>query len=64
MEASAIELVLTEQEAGDLASVLDAAIADLSPEIADTDNPRYRAMLREQRDRLRGIRQRLGTPSA
>ena len=54
-----IELLLGEGEAAELAAVLDAAIADLSPEIADTDNARYRAMLRARREMLRAIRGRL-----
>jgi hypothetical protein len=33
---------------------------DLSSEIADTDNPSYRASLNQRRDRLRGARAALG----
>jgi hypothetical protein len=50
------ELHLTDDEASALAEVLDVAIADLSPEIADTDNAAYRAMLRDRREVLRGLR--------
>ena len=51
---------LTEDEARDLADVLDAAISDLSPEIANTDRPAYRAMLRGKRERLQSLRRKLG----
>lgn len=54
-----MELHLTDEEASDLADVLDEVVSDLSPEIADTDNPNYRALLRTKRDRLRSIRSRL-----
>jgi hypothetical protein len=50
-----MDLQLTAEEATELRNVLIAAISDLSPEIADTDNPSYRAMLRHRRDVLRGI---------
>ena len=54
-----MELHLELGEADELAALLESAIADLSPEIADTDNPHYRTMLRERRDTLRSIHQRL-----
>ena len=53
---------LSADEARELADLLDSAISDLSPEIADTDNPSYRTMLRERRDRLRTIRGKLPSP--
>jgi len=42
-----------------LRDVLDSAVRDLSPEIADTDNPAYRRMLRERRDHLASLLERL-----
>ena len=51
---------LSDEEARDLVDVLDSAISDLSPEIANTDRPAYRAMLRGRRDRLQSIRRKLG----
>lgn len=39
-----------------LADLLDRAIRDLSPEIADTDNPSYRRELKEHREQLRAVR--------
>jgi len=35
------------------------AVADLSPEIADTDNWEYRVMLRSRRERLKEISDQL-----
>ena len=58
-EPRLIELLLDGEEAAELLALLDAAIADLSPEIADTDNAHYRTMLRERRERLRAIRGRV-----
>lgn len=53
------ELQLSTTEALELANLLDGSIADLSPEIAATDNPDYRAMLFERRRSLRSIRGKL-----
>jgi hypothetical protein len=49
LELSADQVVL-------LADVLDSTIRDLSPEIADTDNPMFRRELIERREQLRAIR--------
>jgi hypothetical protein len=49
LELSAEQVVL-------LADLLDGAIRDLSPEIADTDNPTFRRELKERREQLRAIR--------
>jgi hypothetical protein len=38
-----------------LSNLISNSVADLSHEIADTDNWEYRAMLRGRRDRLREI---------
>jgi hypothetical protein len=42
-----------------LREVLGAAVRDMSPEIADTDNPSYRRDLVDRRDQLRAILDRL-----
>ena len=47
-----------------LRDVLASAIGDLSPEIADTDNPEYRRMLKQRRDRLVALLDRMGEPVA
>jgi len=60
MTDTAIRLELTMQEATHLRDLLDAAVSDLSPEIAATDNPEYRAGLRDRREHLRSVRGKLG----
>ena len=55
-----MDLTLDEGQAEELRTVLDGALGDLSSEIADTDNPGYRAALRERRDRLQQVRAKLG----
>ncbi len=45
-----------------LRELLDATVLDLSPEIADTDNPTYRRSLVDRRDQLRAILDTLGGP--
>lgn len=52
-------LEFSDEELAELRALLDSAISDLSPEIADTDNPHYRTMLRGRRDRLCAIRDRV-----
>lgn len=59
MNGIGIRLELTEREAAHLMDLLDVAISDLSPEIADTDNPEYRASLRDRREHLRSVRAKL-----
>jgi hypothetical protein len=54
-----MELVLSDAETIELRDLLDGTLGDLSSEIADTDNPAYRVALKERRDRLKGLRQRL-----
>ena len=54
-----MELTVTEAEATELRDLLDGSLGDLSSEIADTDNPSYRLTLRERRDRLRSVRDKL-----
>jgi hypothetical protein len=51
-----MEVTLTEEEATELRQLLDETISDMSMEIADTDNPQYRATLRGRRERLAAIR--------
>jgi hypothetical protein len=55
-----VELSLDEQDAQLLRDVLQTVISDLSPEIADTDNPSYRRELRSRRDALRALLAKLG----
>jgi hypothetical protein len=47
-----------------LRDLLANAIRDLSPEIADTDNPEYRRMLKQRRDRLVALLGQMGEPVA
>ena len=54
-----MELTLTEPEATELRDLLDGSLGDLSSEIADTDNPSYRLALKERRDCLRAVRDKL-----
>jgi hypothetical protein len=51
-----MELTMTEVEAAELRDLLDGALGDLSSEIADTDNPGYRLVLKERRTRLQAVR--------
>ena len=44
-----IELNLTEEELKNLINVLEAAVSDLSMEIADTDSMDYREKLKSER---------------
>jgi hypothetical protein len=57
-----VQLELDEAQASVLREVVDAAVRDLSHEIADTDTPSFRAGLKERRDRLREILAGLGGP--
>jgi hypothetical protein len=54
-----MEVTVTEVEATELRDLLDGSLGDLSSEIADTDNPSYRLALKERRDRLRSVRDKL-----
>jgi hypothetical protein len=47
---------MTDAEAAELRDLLDGALGDLSSEIADTDNPGYRLLLKERRTRLQTVR--------
>ena len=55
-----MQVQLTDEQAAELRSVLYAALADLSAEIAGTDNPSYRAGRNARRDTLSAARAQLG----
>jgi hypothetical protein len=59
-----MQLDLSDDDAGLLREILQSAVGDLSPEIADTDNPTYRRDLKERRERLRAMLSKLGAPPA
>ena len=52
-------LQLEPDEVEALREVLHSVISDLSPEIADTDNPEYRRGLKARRELLRTVVARL-----
>ncbi len=52
-------ITLTAEQATELRSVLDQVLGDMSTEIADTDNARFRSALRLRRDLIREIREAL-----
>ncbi|HYA68472.1 MAG TPA: hypothetical protein VED63_07050, partial [Acidimicrobiales bacterium] len=54
-----MELQLSNEQAGELRSLLDATFRDLTHEISATDNAEYRAGLRGRRDLLATIRSQL-----
>ena len=60
--ASTMQLELDDGDLQILREVLHSVVQDLSPEIADTDNPTYRRDLKSRRDRLRAVLERLGGP--
>jgi hypothetical protein len=57
-----MQVELSDDEVQLLREVLDSAVTDLSPEIADTDNPFYRRSLVERREHMRAILDKLGGP--
>lgn len=59
-----MRLELTEEEAGILREVLGTRLGDLSAEIANTDNPAFRRVLRNRRDRLARVHTALGESPA
>jgi hypothetical protein len=63
-QEAVMQLDLSDDDAELLREVLDSAVSNLSPEIVHTDNPGYRRMLKARRDRLRGMLNLLGGPSA
>lgn len=54
-----MELILTNDEATELRDLLDGSLGDLSSEIADTDNPSYRLVLKQRRVHLKTVRAQL-----
>src|ERR1700760_3525500 len=54
------QLELAPEEVDVVRDVLSSAISDLSPEIADTDNPEYRRQLQARRGLLRAAAARPG----
>lgn len=50
-----MQLELTDTEREELARLVAGALSDLSSEIADTDNPEFRRLLRERRSNLATI---------
>jgi hypothetical protein len=60
--AGARAVTLTEDERALLVRTLQNYLKELSHEIADTDNHRFRAELRVERDVLRGVLDRLSAP--
>lgn len=54
-----MQLTLSDQEAHLLHQVLQSYLKELRGEIVDTDNPQYRRELREERDTLATIADRL-----
>lgn len=55
-----MQLSLDDNQRKLLQEVLDAAVNNLSPEIADTDNAAYRRTLVERRDALRALLDAVG----
>ena len=55
----AMELALDDEQAAELALLLDEALHDLTGEIADTDNAQYRQLLRRRRALVEDLRSRL-----
>jgi hypothetical protein len=58
-----MDLRLSDEQVGELQSLLDATLRDLSHEIAATDNADYRAGLRHRRDVLATIRSEIEAPT-
>lgn len=56
-----MQLELNDDEALALHEVLTTLLSNLPSEIRHTDNPAFRSALRERRDELRRIRDRLST---
>lgn len=50
-----MELTLSDAEAGELLELVEINLADLSHEIAATDNATFRASLQERRERLEAV---------
>jgi len=50
-----MKIDLADDDVEILGEVLDTALADLTSEIAHTDNRAYRQALKDRRERLRGL---------
>ena len=59
-----MELHLDDEQASELHKLLTHALGELSSEIADTDNPAFQRMLRDQRHKLQAIVQQLDSDHA
>ena len=57
-------LELNEKEAEALRALVETRITAIGPEIHHTDTPAYRDALRQSREMLTGILERLGKPEA
>lgn len=55
-----MQLEFNDDEVELLREVIQSTVSDLSPEIADTDNPQYRRMLNGRRDTLNSVLAKLG----
>jgi hypothetical protein len=53
---------LDEEQCSELQGLLESSLGDMSSEIADTDNPEYRAGLRERRKVLESVLYLLDNP--
>jgi len=58
-----MKVELSDVQVEELRLLLDGALAELSHEIADTDNPHFRQGLRDRRTALEAIAQRVGSVS-
>lgn len=54
-----MNIFIDDEDIGELRAVLDDVLRDLSYEIADTDNARFRAALRSRRSHLQRVRSQL-----
>jgi hypothetical protein len=54
-----VDVQLTPEESSALRQALQSYLSDLRMEIADTDNPAYRRDLREEREALESVAQKL-----
>ena len=57
-----MHLELDDEQVEALHSLLDATVRQMSHEIADTDTPSYRTMLRQRREALQRILDAVGGP--
>jgi nitroimidazol reductase NimA-like FMN-containing flavoprotein (pyridoxamine 5'-phosphate oxidase superfamily) len=54
-ERGIVNLALTDEQAADLKDLLETSLGDMSSEIADTDNPRFRQSLMRRREQLSDV---------